>query len=263
MPPSSTRNSATLGWAAGAATLVGAIILVVGAALPTLETLAGRLHLRILQLRAKKRKQKQKNSKESAPPPDATVAALYTYPVKSLRAVALDRVDIGARGLARDRQYMLVAPVPRSASWIPGVDPSHRFLTQRQCPTLTQVQVKLDADAGTLTLSRHKKRGGDDPTKQSSVTVPCAPPGNSAIYSCTLWGDVVRVQDMGGVAATFLRQNVADDEELGPWEKSSLRLVVQCADDPRAAAAHAVPASARSLVWGRRPAVSLADGFPM
>jgi len=251
MPLASSRTSATLGFATGVATL-GATILVV-AALPTLQTLAGRLYLHLLQLQAKRTKKA----------PDATVTALYTYPVKSLRAVALDQVEIGRRGLAHDRRYMLVAPAPQSASWTAADRPSHRFLTQRQCPTLTQVQVKLDRDAGTMTLS-HKR------DSHQSVTLPWEPPSSSsnsdddaaaAIYSCTLWGDVVRVQDMGDAAATFLQQMVASDEELGTWEKSRLRLVVQRADDARTAAT--VPAASKSLVRGRRPAVSLADGFPM
>lgn len=246
----------TVSIAAGVTTLGAAAVLYV--ALPTFQILSGRLYLRVLQYRAKKNKQ----------PDDGAVTALFTYPIKSLRAVALESVAIGTRGFIHDRQYMLVSPVPKSATTQMTTDiPTHRFLTQRQCPTLTQLQVDITevaattaatvatASAGTTTLTVSHKL---DPTQY--VTVPCLPDRDAPIYLATLWGDVVRVQDMGDAVANFLQKVVAQDEELSSWDKTKLRLVMQTVEDGRSPAD--VPLAAKSWA-GNSPNVSLADGFPM
>ena len=254
MTNSSFRSESTLNIAAGVATL-GAVLYV---ALPTIQILVSRLQLRLLQHQAKT---KQSNG---------TITNLYIYPCKSLRGVPLDSVVIGTRGFLHDRQYMLVSPIPRSAtpsSSSPNDDPTHRFLTQRQCPTLTQIQFHLQSDDAaatdgtvktgnsTITLSHRLDR-------QRSVTVPCRPEHDAPIYSATVWGDVVRVQDMGDKVASFLQTMVEHDEELSVWDKTKLRLVMQVPDDQRCPAPLSIPTAAKSWM-GHVPRVSLADGFPL
>jgi MOSC domain-containing protein len=58
------------------------------------------------------------------------VSALHFYPVKSCAGTALQQAEIGPRGIAHDREFMVV-----------GAD--HRFLTQRELPRLALIGPKL------------------------------------------------------------------------------------------------------------------------
>lgn len=60
------------------------------------------------------------------------VSALYVYPVKSCRGIALDQAEVVRRGFARDRRWMVV-------------DDDGHFLTQRETPALGQVRTTLEA----------------------------------------------------------------------------------------------------------------------
>lgn len=62
------------------------------------------------------------------------VAALYVYPIKSCRGVAVASAQLEARGLAGDRRYMLV-------------DARGRFLTQRQHPRMALIEVGFTPQA--------------------------------------------------------------------------------------------------------------------
>jgi uncharacterized protein YcbX len=64
-----------------------------------------------------------------------TLAAIYRYPVKSLRGEAFAALDVEPRGLAGDRRWMLV-------------DHEGCFLTQRQLPRMALVQAHIAADGG-------------------------------------------------------------------------------------------------------------------
>lgn len=70
---------------------------------------------------------------------DARVTALYLYPVKGCGGVRVESARVVARGFERDRRYMVV-------------DPSGRFVSQRELPQLTLVRTALTAD--TLVLHR-------------------------------------------------------------------------------------------------------------
>ena len=54
---------------------------------------------------------------------DGTVRAIFVYPVKSCRGIALDRAEVEARGLRHDRRWMIV-------------DAGGTFVTQRTEPRL-------------------------------------------------------------------------------------------------------------------------------
>jgi MOSC N-terminal beta barrel domain len=61
------------------------------------------------------------------------VTGLYTYPVKSLRAVSCTSAVIDAKGFVGDRRFLLVTPAPTPLIGYFGPDDAtHRFLTQRQ-----------------------------------------------------------------------------------------------------------------------------------
>ena len=54
------------------------------------------------------------------------VSSLWVHPVKSCRAVGLDRVELDETGFRYDRRWMIV-------------DPDGRFVTQRDRPELATV----------------------------------------------------------------------------------------------------------------------------
>jgi uncharacterized protein YcbX len=60
-------------------------------------------------------------------------AALYIYPIKACRGIAVPRAEVAERGFRRDRRWMIV-------------DAGGVFVTQRQRPSLALVSVALDGD---------------------------------------------------------------------------------------------------------------------
>ena len=70
----------------------------------------------------------------------AVVSALFVYPVKSCRGIAVDRAEVEARGLRRDRRWLVV-------------DASRRFVSQREEPRLATVDVAVDEEGEALVLS--------------------------------------------------------------------------------------------------------------
>ncbi|GAX27758.1 uncharacterized protein FisN_13Hh140 [Fistulifera solaris] len=183
------------------------------------------------------------------------VSQLHTYPIKSLRAIDQPTVQIEKRGLVGDRGYMLVVPAPLPAwgSFGPK-DPTHRFLTQRQCPSLATVVVVAENDQ--FTLTSHLL-----PNVQATFST--QPISESPKYRATLWGDCVQVEDMGDTAAQFLQSIVDQDSEMPDDLKLlKVRLVVQCPEDVRVANEQYVPAATRGW-FGQAPVVALSDGFPI
>jgi uncharacterized protein YcbX len=59
------------------------------------------------------------------------ISALYVYPVKACRGIRVDSARIVARGFEHDRRYMIV-------------DPSGRFVTQRELPELALVATSIE-----------------------------------------------------------------------------------------------------------------------
>ena len=66
------------------------------------------------------------------------LAAVYRYPVKSLRGETFQSLDIGRRGFVQDRHWMVV-------------DSDGRFLTQRQLPRMALIDATV-LDHGGLCL---------------------------------------------------------------------------------------------------------------
>jgi uncharacterized protein YcbX len=71
------------------------------------------------------------------------VSALHFYPLKSGRGIALREAEISAEGISGDRRMMLV-------------DPDGTFITQRDMPTLAQLDVRPRAQSMTIAFD-----GGD------------------------------------------------------------------------------------------------------
>ncbi len=62
------------------------------------------------------------------------LVSIHVYPVKSCRGVALPRARVERRGLALDRRWMIA-------------EPTGKFVTQREEPRLSLIDVAIEADA--------------------------------------------------------------------------------------------------------------------
>ncbi len=115
-------------------------------------------------------------------PEDITVAGLFVYPVKSLRANAADAIDVAVTGLAQDRSWMLVDP--RATP--------QRFITQREQPLLATLRATPLADGG-LVLHR-----------DSAAELVVAKPAAHALARVKVWSSEVVALDAGDEAANWL-----------------------------------------------------------
>lgn len=183
------------------------------------------------------------------------VCLISAATVKSLRAVRVNDAVIDHRGFVDDRRYMVVtpAPLPAYGEFLPS-DATHRFLTQRQCPTLATVVATLTDQ--TLTCTSHAVPGKRD---VCSTT----PRADAPVYRATIWKDIVMVQDMGDEVAAFLQKVVDRDDAMPDEMKPNVRLVKQVRYDRRRTCPDFVPAAELSLLGGQTHSVALSDGYPL
>jgi uncharacterized protein len=219
-----------------------------------MEALIGRIYLNLVILPGKAGGSDQASTREDS----AIITGLFIHPIKSLKSVSLETAVLGEKGFAGDRQYMLVTPnpIPLWGSFGPG-DATHRFLSQRRCPILTQISVQLNENKNRLEIS-------STILPNQIITIDATPPSNNSKYLATIWSDTVQVQDMGDDIASFFTSIIQLDKEFpDEYKKLGVRLVVQCPDDNRIANDKYIPGTARSLLTGNGPKVALSDGFPM
>lgn len=125
------------------------------------------------------------------------VVGLFLYPVKSLRGVAVETLELGARGPLHDREWMLV-------------DLQGRFLSQRSTPRMATLSASLTSD--TLRLSDD---GG------AALEVPREIDGAPA--GVTVWRDTVAAIDCGDSAAAWLEARLHQPCRLVRMPGSTLR----------------------------------------
>lgn len=136
------------------------------------------------------------------------VSALWVHPVKSCRAVALDRALLDETGFRHDRRWMIV-------------DPDGRFVSQRERPELARVSVAVAADHLALAVEGH-----------GALTVALAPPGDAPPRRVAVWDDAVDAVRASPDAAAWLRSALGLDGDLVWMPPGSARPV-----DPRYARA--------------------------
>jgi MOSC N-terminal beta barrel domain len=201
------------------------------------------------------------------------VSGLYYHPVKSLKAVPLQSATFDSRGLTNDRKYMLITPLPKPVwgSFGPK-DVTHRFVSQRQCPILTQVTVIDNVEEQTLTFTCPVL---DKSNQTITISTSDDVVRRRRQYLASVWSDTVSVQDLGDAAATYFNSILRLDDEIpDEYKQAGVRLVVQRATDTRTVPDNYIPMSARSIlssIWSTVSSssltishkVSLSDGFPM
>src|SRR3989475_3271573 len=119
----------------------------------------------------------------------ATIAALFVYPVKSCRGLQLSAAAVTERGLAHDREWMIV-------------DAAGRFISQRESPRLALIAPVLSTTALELTAPG-----------MADITVPFDRSGAS--LPVTVWRDSLAAIDQGEAVAAW----------LSAWIGSHARLV--------------------------------------
>jgi len=154
----------------------------------------------------------------TAPPLVARIRSLHVYPVKSCRGIDLAAAPLAARGLAWDRQWMVV-------------NGEGRFLTQRTHPQLATVAVAITHDQLLL------EAGGRAPLAVSLA----AGAASTAVRTVTVWKDAVLAEDCGdaaaawftrllGTAARLVRATEATDRQPEPRWRGTIAAPVNFAD---------------------------------
>ena len=170
------------------------------------------------------------------------------------------------KGFLGDRRFMVVYPAPKSAwknEWAPN-DSTHRFLTQRQCPSLATVVATLEDNYTTLVLVNKNSK---------AIRIPIADKTGKSLRA-GIWDEQVLVQDMGDEAAKFLQIIVNQDKQCCVGDEGEatggsgslyrdIRLVQQSSEDVRKCNDTYTPAASRSTISGDPPPVALTDGFPI
>lgn len=106
------------------------------------------------------------------------ISALYVYPIKGCRGVAVPHAEVQAIGLKDDRRFMVI-------------DAAGRFLSQREVPAMAQIQVQATA---TGWLLQHDVHG----------TVAFTPIASGMTRNAVIWKNTAVVVDQGNAVAAWL-----------------------------------------------------------
>ena len=120
----------------------------------------------------------------------SSISALYVYPVKSCRGIELASSPLVERGLARDREWMIV-------------DGEGRFVTQREIPRLALVEPSLTAE--TLELGYPGAQRLAVPLRMEGVA-----------RAVIVWRDSFLAIDQGDDAAAWLSSVMTSLAGLSP-----------------------------------------------
>ncbi|VEU41343.1 unnamed protein product [Pseudo-nitzschia multistriata] len=215
-----------------------------------------------------------------------TVSDLYVHPVKSMRATRLEESALDRKGLENDRRFMVVyeRPLPAHKTEWGKTDTTHRFLTQRQCPSLATISTAIDTvrtDDGKAERVLVLEQATVAPSSSApkvSVRVPLARLDGKpeTTYLAGIWDDVVAVEDLGERAAAFLQAIADADEELAAsFEGGGRRPVVRLVRESLSPLSSLgllkggpetrayVPAYAKAWHGGALGKPTLTDGFPV
>jgi uncharacterized protein YcbX len=227
----------------------------------------------------------------------AKVSGIYIHPVKSMRSISLlkSTINLQSRCLTDDRRFMVVyeSPLPVYKKKWEVNDTTHRFLTQRQCPSLATISATIDADF--LILKKQsfpvKSSGNsdddDDKCITGSIRIRLGNIDNNnqkqkqkQTYLAGLWDSVVVVEDLGDDAAAFIQRIVDDDDE---FSSTNRKIVVRLVSQPTTTSSSAststhirpkppiigrdnrnyIPDYAKTWNGSKLGMTSLTDGFPI
>jgi len=116
---------------------------------------------------------------------------IYTYPIKSLGGIRLDKAKVEEKGLQYDRRWMLV-------------DRDGRFLTQRKYPEMALLQTKI-TDGGISVFDK------ENPSRQ--ILVPYDS-GSARYRMVTIWEDRVEAQIVNSGISLWFSEVLKKECEL-------------------------------------------------
>ena len=157
------------------------------------------------------------------------LTAIYCYPVKSCRGVALSEASLDRRGIVHDREMLIV-------------DGNNRQRTQREMPAIALIDTALTDDALVL---RAPGAGGE-------LRMPWRAPGR-LVREVSIWHDTVAADDVGDAAAEWL------SDVLG----QTCRLVTTGARSRRVRPPERLPANVHPEVLSRSVEIAFPDGYPL
>jgi uncharacterized protein YcbX len=138
------------------------------------------------------------------------LSALYLYPVKSLRGVAVEAGEVDALGLAGDRRFLVV-------------DENNRFLTQRALGKMARIATALDAR--NLTLSADGA---------GAVSVARASDAGAVLRAVTIWkSEGLLAEDCGDETAEWLSAFLGVKTRLVRIGEKFFRPILKSAAGPR------------------------------
>lgn len=129
------------------------------------------------------------------------ISALFVYPVKSCRAIALTDALIERDGLQWDRRWMVV-------------DANGRFVSQREYPAMARIETALGDDALRLRIDGHA----------AELTVPFAPRADRVRVPVSVWDDHLDALDEGDAAAHWLSDAIGATVRLVRFADDVTRL---------------------------------------
>ena len=129
--------------------------------------------------------------------PVATISALYVYPVKSCRGIAVDSARITDTGFAHDRQWLIV-------------NGDGKFMTQREEPRLALIETVLGSDSLQMRAS------------DMHLQIPYDSAGEQVEVTC--WRDQCAAIDEGDAAAAWLSNFLGSTYRLVRFDRSRPRL---------------------------------------
>lgn len=188
------------------------------------------------------------------------VSGIFIHPVKSMRPVSIPETKFDKHGLLSDRRLMIVRPLPTPlhGSFAKG-EPTHRFFTQRQAPSLATIDLKpvLAQDRSKLLLRLSSK---SSPGEHTFIdTHPTTVKKYPLRYRVGVWSDTVEVADVGDDAAEFVARIVCKDD---PSFKD-VRVVSILDSSVRKVDERYCPDAARIGFFSDLPQGGLTDGFPI
>jgi uncharacterized protein len=130
----------------------------------------------------------------------ARVSALFVYPVKSMRGIALERATIAARGFVDDRRWMVV-------------DAGGSFLTQRALPEMARISARRDGEHLVLAF---------DGVPELRVV---AEPRDGTRRTVRVWDDTCGAVSLGDEAARWLESALGVRCDLVTMPDETRRLV--------------------------------------
>ncbi len=157
------------------------------------------------------------------------LSAIYCYPVKSCRGIALSEAALDQRGIVHDREMLIV-------------DAHDRQRTQRATPKIALIETALTDDALVL---RAPGAGGE-------LRVPWTAPSRPA-REVVIWRDTVIADDTGDEAAAWL------SDALG----ETCRLVTTGTRSRRVRPFDRLPADVHPEARTRPVEIAFPDGYPL